>query len=216
MTLDFRRGDGLAAIGSDHRTFAHGNLAPCMQSVPAAGSNLTGCLYRYTVRYRRRTRQAHREPAAGARPGARCGNVSTMQGHDGPDQRQADAEPALRPVGRARGLREQVEYLRQQIRVDADAIVFDIDDETIARSVHGQRDGAAFRRVLGRVVEQVDEYLDQAIPVTDDGLISPRLADGQRLMPGLQQGLRLLDGALDNGVDIDDVHRQFHQAPGHA
>jgi hypothetical protein len=46
-----------------------------------------------------------------------------MHAHDALDQRQADAQAALRAVGRAVGLGEQVEHVRQQLGVDAAAVV---------------------------------------------------------------------------------------------
>ena len=80
-----------------------------------------------------------------------------------PHERQADAQPALRPVERAVRLREQVEHARQHVRRDADAGVADADDApapSVSRSALSQMRPPGVG-VLGRVVEQVGEHLGQ-------------------------------------------------------
>ena len=94
-------------------------------------------------------------------------HLAAMQGHHGPHQRQSDAEPALRTVRRAFRLGEQVEHLRQQAGVDADAVVFHAQPHARAVMRRAENDRAAVWRVLGGVVEQVRDHLHQAggVPV---------------------------------------------------
>ena len=66
-------------------------------------------------------------PAA-IRSGARRLDAPAVQEHDLAHQREPDAEAALLAIGRMVGLGEEIEHLRQHVRVDADARVGDVDD----------------------------------------------------------------------------------------
>jgi hypothetical protein len=78
-------------------------------------------------------------------------------------EREADAQAPRRAVQRAVGLREQVEDLRQKRFIDPHAIVAHAHlGMVLLASVFAPNLDAAFRvRVLGGVVEQVDEDLFQ-------------------------------------------------------
>ena len=68
-------------------------------------------------------RQADDELAALVRPFAAGLDGAAVHLDQAADQRQADAQAALRAGDRAVGLGEQVEDPRQQVRFDADAVV---------------------------------------------------------------------------------------------
>ena len=62
---------------------------------------------------------------APARPFAVAPDAAAMQLHQVLDQREPDAQAALRAVQRLVGLGEQVEDVRQEVRRDAGALVRD-------------------------------------------------------------------------------------------
>ena len=69
--------------------------------------------------------------------------LPAVQFHQVLDQRQADAQAALRAVERLVGLREQVEDVRQESRGDARALVLHRDLQ-LAVGVGGAQDDAAY------------------------------------------------------------------------
>ena len=87
--------------------------APARGSALAAGATLR--------------RQVHHDLRAPPHPFAVGRDPAAVQFHQVLDQRQADAQAALRAVQRLVGLREQVEDVRQESRVDARALVLDRD-----------------------------------------------------------------------------------------
>ena len=86
-----------------------------------------------------------------------------MQRHQPLREREADAQAPRRAVQRAIGLREQVEDLRQELFIDPYAVVAhaDLGMVLLASVFAPDLDAASRVRVLGGVVEQVDEDLFQ-------------------------------------------------------
>src|SRR5256714_1570197 len=104
-------------------------------------------------------RQAHREDAAEPRARTVGRHRAPMQLGERPHQRQADPEAALRAVQRALALDEQAEDLRQHVAGDADALVLDPEHGIVALARRPHADGAAGRRVLHRVADEVQDDL---------------------------------------------------------
>src|SRR6185503_12490087 len=77
-------------------------------------------------------------------------------------QREADAEAALAAVERALALHEKLEHPRQELRLDAAAVVLDGDGGLAFAARRGEADLPALRRVLRGVVEQVGQHLREA------------------------------------------------------
>ena len=74
----------------------------------------------------------NRECAAAPGPIARCGHGSAVELDETPDERQADAQPALGAVQRAFPLHEHVEHRGQQLRRDPDPGVLDREHRLVA------------------------------------------------------------------------------------
>src|SRR5207237_4337355 len=71
----------------------------------------------------RRARQVDREGRAAARPGAVGAHLAAVQQRDVAHEREADAQAARAPRRRSIGLAEAVEDVRQEFRLEADAVV---------------------------------------------------------------------------------------------
>ena len=57
-----------------------------------------------------------------------------MQGYEGLDDRQPEAETGMRARARALGLGEWLEHVRQELRVDAGAVILHRDLELRTRA----------------------------------------------------------------------------------
>src|SRR5687767_8295102 len=77
--------------------------------------------------------------------------------HDG----EPDTEPALAAVETAVALREHLENVRQELRLDTDAVVAHAHGHAAPIDEDVELDGTAVGRVLGRVVQNVAENLAQ-------------------------------------------------------
>ena len=102
----------------------------------ACGRRGAGC----ARRSRQLRRQTHVNSVPCPRPSLCASTRAAVQLDQVLDQRQADAQAALRAVERLVGLREQVEDVRQQRRRDADAVV-----------LHRDHDLAFARRALSQM-----------------------------------------------------------------
>ncbi len=132
------------------------------------------------------------------------------------DQRQADAQPALRPHQRPLRLRENLEDARQHLGHDADAVVLDRHDHVAPLPLGGQPDATAILGVLGGVVEQVGEHLGQPHRV---GLQVDRLGrqgDGEFVAAGLDERAAGFQGGLHHGGQFDPLLAEFQLVPGDA
>ena len=85
-----------------------------------------------------------------------------------PRDEQAEAEAADRARDRAVSLTETLEDVRQEAGIDAAAGIPHADVDRTIGSLDGHGDGAARRRELHRVSEQVDEHLLEAVRIGDD------------------------------------------------
>ena len=109
-----------------------------------------------------RQRQADHELRPLAQPVALGLDGPAVHLDEVPHERQADAQPALRPaVGRVR-LDEQVEDPGQHLRRDADARVAHAEHSLTALLFDGQTDAAVRLGVLGGVGQEVTDHLRQA------------------------------------------------------
>ncbi len=158
-------------------------------------------------------RQPHDEAAAAV--GAVAGGVHRAAVHlDQPlDQRQADAQAALRAFARAVGLREQVEHARQHVGRQADARVLHHDHRVVAIALGQHLDVAALGRVLGRVVQQVGHDLAQPRRV---GVHHQRARRREPRREVVAAGVDQRAAGLDRGADgvghVDLLAPQFDLA----
>ena len=120
------------------------------------------------VRLLRQQGQAQDELAAPPRPGAVGLDRAAVHVGQLLYERQADAQPALRAVQGALGLGEQVEHLGQQLRDDAHAVVPHPHDRLMVLRADRQPDVPAFGRILGRVIQEVQDHLRQPGEVAPD------------------------------------------------
>ena len=159
-----------------------------------------------------RERQRDRHRRALLQAGAVRRHLPVVHAHDALHEREADPEAALRAVRRAVGLREQVEHVRQQLRVDAAAVVAHLRPRLAAVDRDREHDAPARRRVLGRVVEQVDEHLDQPRAVALDRHRRVRQLHRQCVLALLDVRARLFHGRHRDLVQVEDLVLQFDQA----
>src|SRR5262249_5738759 len=101
------------------------------------------------------TGDANHELAAATRPIAVGGDGAAVHLDDGADERQPDAEAALRSVERLIRLYEGFEDPLTHVGRDADARVPNAEDDVAVLARRLQRDLAARRRVLGGVGQQI-------------------------------------------------------------
>ena len=80
---------------------------------------------------------------------------AAMQGEKLLDQRQADAEPASRPIEMMVDLREELEDLVLHVHGNADPGVGHGDDHLIALASQRKRDATALGRILRSVVQKI-------------------------------------------------------------
>src|SRR5260370_36851279 len=92
-------------------------------------------------------------------------DLASVHLHDLLNDREAEASPGYRLRGAAAHSPEALEDVADLVRRDAETGVRDADQRVTALDAAGQRDRAAFGRVLDRVVDQVAHDLDQ--PVAD-------------------------------------------------
>jgi hypothetical protein len=127
-------------------------------------------------------------------------------------QREADAEPWLCRAARQAGLHEHVEDARQRVRRDADAVVAHTNDDVVILPLCAERDFAARIGVLGRVVEEVGEYLREArgVALHDEGIARQR--DGQAVVARLDERAAGLHRRGDDERKLDAVLPQLDLA----
>ena len=184
--------------------------------VTGVGSSSSLGRSRFAERRLRGDRQADDELAPLARPVAAGLDAPAVQLDQPLDQRQADAEPALRPHQRRFRLREHLEDARQHLGGDADAVVLDRHDHVAPLPLGTQPDAAAFLGVLGGVVEQVGEHLGQPHRV---GLEVDRLrrqGDGELVAAGLDDRTAGFQGGLHHGGQLDPLLAEFQLVAGDA
>ena len=126
--------------------------------------------------------QADGEAAALPRAGAGGLDGAVLQLDQPPDQREPDAQPALRPVEAALALDEQIEDVREQVRRDAHARVLHLEECVGPSAPDGHANAAAGLRVLERVGEQVGDDLLEPHAVGVDP--HRHRLDAQRDAPG--------------------------------
>ena len=91
----------------------------------------------------RRHRQADLERAAAPRPVAVAATLPSCRFDERAQERQADAQPAVRSRDRLRPLHEHVEDPRQQRRFDAAAVIAHADDRVVAVAPQAEPHAAA-------------------------------------------------------------------------
>ena len=136
------------------------------------------------------------------------------------DQRQAEAEPALGPIGAAVPLDEEIEDARQQIGRNARTVVLDPDDDLAARaptifvftafSAGAHHDLSARLRVAGRVGEQVRHDLGEPHRIAVDPQALVGDVEGEIVIALLEQIARHLDRLGDDVGDLDPLLAQLH------
>jgi hypothetical protein len=82
-------------------------------------------------------RQSHDELAAFTGPRTACLDAAVMQAHEALDERQPDAEPALRAIERATDLRKHVEHALELVGWNTDAGIAHADDDCAPVSARG-------------------------------------------------------------------------------
>ena len=142
-------------------------------------------------------RQAHHEAAALVAPGAVRLDLAAMQHHQVLDQRQAQAQPALRPVDALLlALVEHVEHVGQQLGGDARAVVGHLDHQRLPLAAPRQADVPAGRRVAHGVGQQVGDHLHQPRRVAPPQHGRRRQADVEPVPALLHQRLHHLGRTL--------------------
>src|SRR5262249_40172231 len=105
-------------------------------------------------------------PGAAPGPGAPRGDRAVVLLDEPPHQRETEAEPALGAVEGALRLREEVEDAGHEVGRHPDARVAHAEDTLGADALERDVDPAPGRRVLDRVVDQVEHHLLEPYRVT--------------------------------------------------
>ena len=104
-------------------------------------------------------RQRHAEGGAFAGAGAFGRHAPLVQLDQALHQREADAETALRAVEAALALHEELEDARQELGLDAAAVVLDGNRRQALARGRGQADAARLRGVFAGIVQEVGNGL---------------------------------------------------------
>ncbi len=118
-------------------------------------------------------------------------NAAAMHLDQPLDQGQSDAQSAVRAVERALGLREEIEYSRQQVARDPDAGITHAQDDLVVGALSQHVDTAARRSELRGVVYEIGDHLaharrvglDHALPQRPT--ISSPTTDADRVRPDI-------------------------------
>ena len=132
------------------------------------------------------------------------------------DHGEPDAEAALAAIKGALALGEELEHMRQQLRVDADAVVAYGDHGLAAVGGGAELDAAAFAGVLGAVVEQVADHLREAREIAVHPDRRAWQVDEQRVPLGIEQSARGFHAMLDHLAELDRLLLQADLALGDA
>src|SRR4029077_12084443 len=122
-----------------------------------------------------------------ARPfadGALNPQASAMRFHNMAGNREAQAVPASRPGTRGVYPIEAFENSLLLHFRDSDAGISNRDDHTAVGTGGGHLDFSSRRRILQRVIEEILQYLLEAIGIPTDGWQSFRQTDVERELPG--------------------------------
>lgn len=133
-------------------------------------------------------------------------DVAPVQFDQAARQRQPDAQPALRGLGRAAGLHEHVEHGVQHFGRDADAIVLHADDGLAVHRLRSQRDVPAGGRVLGGVVEQVGEHLREPHAVAFQRQRAVGQMQHELVLRGIEQWAAQLQRVVQHLAQVDGAH----------
>src|SRR5439155_1127914 len=139
-------------------------------------------------------------------------HLAAVQLHEPAHQREADTEAALSVEEPELALRGQVEHVRKQLGGDPDAGVGDADDREPLFADYSNPDGAARRRVLDRVQQEIRHDLVESsrVRVRPDGL-GPDV-DDMTLQPA--RARQVADRSLNAGREIQRLTRQDDLAGG--
>ena len=130
------------------------------------------------------------------------------------DQREADAQAALRPFERPIYLGKHLEDPRQHVGRDADAGIAHAHHGVASLALDGERDLAAALGVLGGVVEQVGDDLCQPGHVGVDEDEIGRKVDNQVVAGVIDQRPTGFDCLLDYSAQLDALLAEFDLALG--
>ena len=136
-----------------------------------------------------------------------------MQLHQFFDQRQAQPEPALMPVGGALALGEEVKDVGHEFGVDAAAVVAHRQAQLVFVLRDLELQVTAGRRVLGGVFQQVTGDLDQSGRVAADQQVAGCQADSKVVLVGLDQRPYLLKRFIDDKRKVNGLHVEIDLAP---
>ena len=128
------------------------------------------------------------------------------------DQRQADAQPALRTIERGIDLGEHLEDIGELAGGDADAGILDPDHHLLALRLDLERDRAFRRRVLAGIREQIFEDLRNPHAVDLDHRLGVRQLDRQRLVSLINLRTHRVDRSLNHRAEPDRLKAQFDLA----
>ena len=148
-------------------------------------------------------RQAHGELAAAAGALARRAHPAAVHLDQGAHQRESDAEPAVRAVGRGLGLDEQLEDLRAAAGARCPLRCREREiDSSSPRSSALEPDPSAGLGELGGVVQQIAQRLREPhqVRVQDDRLVGQHQLE--RVVPRLDRALADLERVLDHGGEV--------------
>jgi hypothetical protein len=132
--------------------------------------------------------------------------------HEVADDRETDAEPAVRPFRARRLLPEAVEHEGHELRVHPAAGVAHGHDDVPVLASETHPDGAAARRELHGVVQEVPEHLLEARGVPEDRAGSGPDLELETDLPRRRGRPDTLDRAVERSVGLDRSDVEPHLA----
>src|SRR4029453_10270077 len=144
-------------------------------------------------------RQTDYELAPSRRPLAAGLDAPAMQFNQALDQRQADAESALRPYQGRLCLRENVENTGEYLGDDADTAILDGDGHVATNPHSRQLDATALLGIFGGVVEKVGEHLGQPHRVSIEVDRLRRQGEAKRVAAGINERTAPFQGGRPTG-----------------
>jgi len=159
-----------------------------------------------------RARQADGEACAASRTVALRGDGAAVQLREVMDDRQSESEASEAAGRTVIRLAEAIEDMRQEPRVDADAVVAHPDLDRVARLHDRHAHFAARAAELHGVRQEVSDYLLQPRRVADDEGGSIAEIGDERDRRGARGGLDHLDGAEHRLGDVDPLVVERHPA----
>ena len=119
------------------------------------------------------------------------------------DECEPDTQSALAAIEAALALHEELEHARQELGLDAAAVVLHGDGGEALAGHGGEPDAPAFTGVLGSVVQEVGDHLREAREVAEQPHRPRAHFDRKALLARIDHRAHRLDAVRDDLRELD-------------